>query len=74
MDYSIHNTTVNESGKFIVYNLVNIKARTKAVKKPRYLYHITSLWDEKIIRRKGLLPMEGRGDESYIRRTKTGFI
>ena len=65
VDYSIHNTTVNEFGKFIVYNLVNIKARTKAVKKPRYLYHITSLWDEKIIRRKGLLPMEGRGDESY---------
>ena len=46
----------------IILNLTNLKARTEMVKKPRFLYHITSPHNEKSILKKGLVPKDGPGD------------
>ena len=45
--------------------ITNLKARTKAIKKPKFLYHFAHVKHEKAILKKGLLPKDGPSDFSH---------
>ena len=45
--------------------ITNLKARTKAIKKPKFLYHFAHVKHEKSILKKGLLPKDGPSDFSH---------
>ena len=63
--YQIVDQHIHSLGRKAVLNVTNLKARTKYVKKPRFLYHFTHSKQEGKILKKGLVPKDGPGDFSY---------